>query len=62
MNRPLKWGLGFHIGILVGNLVWLYGLESPAAKFFTAEWWRLWAAAYCVAIIAILFGLGTTNE
>ena len=57
MNRPLKWGLGFLVGVFVGNLVWKYGFDSPAAKFFTAGWWQVWAAAYCVAILAIVLGL-----
>jgi len=57
MNKPLKWGLGFLFGVLTGNFVWLYGLESPTAGFFTTGWWDVWSAAYCVAIVAILFGL-----
>ena len=58
MNKPLKWGLGFFAGVFGANLLWHLGLESPSAEFFTAGWWRVWAAAYGVAIIAFVIGLG----
>jgi hypothetical protein len=57
MNKPLKWGLGFLVGVFIGNVIWLYVLDAPEAKFFTGEWWQLWAAAYCVAVIAIVIGV-----
>ena len=40
MSKTLKWGLGFLVGVFVGNLIWLHMLESAEAKFFTDEWWQ----------------------
>ena len=60
MNRLLKWGMGWLLGVFVGNLVWLFGLESPAAQFFTAEWWQLWSVAYGLGIAAMALGVFRT--
>jgi hypothetical protein len=57
MNRSLKWGMGFFAGVFIGNLFWLYGLDSPTARFLTAGWFELWFAAYGLALMAILIGL-----